>query len=190
MTQLILPPVPVDSSGRHITRNAATEAGWSYLALAIEAKTSTLNSLFCKDQSRNNFPITASFLKSDGSSCSDQADADSNCTKTKITIALGYDFEIISGNMHQIEKPANNCRLWVYAGAVDLGLAYCKTFVNGLNLKFIGADEQLKTDGRASKLLSLSTAGVPVPTNKIVFEFQHEAGMAHDFMILLEIYRA
>lgn len=179
----------VDTSKRLIVRSSITESGWSYLVLPIEIKTSQLNSLYSKNSQGTNYEVAQYFLKAGDVACVDQVDADSNCIKTTVTIALPYDFEMISGSLHQIEKPSTDIRVYIYGGAVDLGFAYCKEFVSGLNLKFIGADEQLKTDGRASKLMKYQQDGVPVPINKISFVVKHDAGIKHDIMFLLELYR-
>jgi len=188
----IEPDVEVDDDGRQIVKAATTYKGWRYLAHVIEMETAKIGGCFSNDfQSIARGDFTMKFYDDQDVEITSglQADLDSDCVKTVITFQPTYDFDLIGGNVHQHTTPTENVRMWVVAGAVDLGPAYVKEFVGGLNFKFLGVNEQIETDGRAGARLNYSTPGVPVPTNKMQYIVTHPAGHHHEIMIVMEYFR-
>lgn len=191
-----LNPVEIDDDKRQIVRSATTYKGWRYLAHPIEVETSNLTGVYSKDwagNSRGDYSIKFYDNTDTELVAGTQIELDSNCVKTVVTFEPTYDYDIIGGNIHQQTSPADDIRLWVIAGATDvasLDPTAVKEFVGGLNIKFMGADEQIQTDGRASARLNYSKEGVPVPTNKVQYIFRHSVGIKHKIMIVLEYFRA
>jgi hypothetical protein len=184
----------IDDDGRQVTKTATTYKGWRYLAHVIEVETAKLNGIFSANwdgSSRTDFEMKFYDDQDAELVAGTQAELDSDCVKTVITIAPSHDYDIIGGNIHQHTTPTENIRLWVIAGATDLAHVpgTVKEFVGGLNMKFMGINEQIETDGRASARLNLETEGLPVPTNKMQYIITHPAGHQHELMIVLEYFR-
>ena len=181
----------IDSDGRQIQRSAATYKGWRYLAHPIEVETSNLTGVFSEDwQGNTRTDYTIKFYDSSDNELTTQATIDTDCVKTVLTIKPDYDYDIIGGNLHQKTQPISDVRLWVVAGAVELGAAGVKEFVGGLNFSYMGADEQIQTDGRASARMNKTTTGVPFNTNQMQYIFKHDAGYKHKVMVVVEYFRA
>lgn len=188
----------IDSDKRQVVKFAATYKGWRYIAHPIEVETSKVNGLYSKDWTDNDRnDVILQFYKADGSELTKsqgetdsefQIRLDSDCIKTLLTFSPSYDFDIVGGNVHQVVHPSTDVRLWVVAGATDVGAV--TEFVGGLNMHFMGADEQITTDGRASARLNFTTPQVPVPTNKMQYIIRHGAGIRHKIMIVVEYFRA
>ena len=185
--------VDTDSAGRRVSRVAATKKGWRYLAHVLEIETSKLNSVYSKDwQLQDTAGVSLKFYDANDLELVNgtQTELDTSCVKTKVTISPDYDYDIIGGNLHQVTSPSEDVRLWVIAGAPELGAAGVKEFVGGLNLRFMGADEQIQTDGRASARMVKITEGVPYNTNQLQYIIRHPAGFNHKLMIVVEYFRA
>jgi hypothetical protein len=187
------PMTEVDSEGRRHIRQAAAKKGWSYLAHVIEFETSTLNGCYSKNwQEVDRGDVVMKFYNSSDVElvAGTQAELDANCVKTVITWSPSYDYELIGGNIHQRVSPATDVRLWVVGGAPELGALGVREFVGGLNLYYMGADEAIETDGRASKYMKKTTTGVPFNTNQMQTVIRHDIGMQHKIKLLLEYFRA
>lgn len=185
----------IDDDGRQIIKYATTYKGWRYLAHVIEVETACITGVYSQDwtgSSRGDYSLNFYDDQDVELATGTQAELDTQCVKTVVTFAPTYDYDIIGGNIHQQASPTEDLRLWVIAGATDLSHLpdTVKEFVGGLNMKFMGADEQITTDGRASARLNVATEGVPVPTNKMQYIFRHTAGFKHKIMIVLEYFRA
>jgi hypothetical protein len=179
----------VDEQGRQINRVAYAKAGWTYFAHPIEFTTAKFNSIYNKDYNGNNRnDITVKFYDVNNNEVTNQQN-EGNVTKTVVTFKANYDFEMIAGSIRQVAKPTSDLRVWVIGGILELGGAYVKEFAGGLNLKYNGADEELKTDGRASKYMRKTTPGVPYQTNQIQIIVRHDAGLQHDIELILEYYK-
>jgi hypothetical protein len=185
---------PKDSNGRNITRTAAAETGSTYLAHPIEIETSKLNGCFSSDHTgtpRTDF--TMRFYNSSDVELvlGTQAELDSNCVKTVVTFKPQYDYEIMGGNIHQNSTPTTDVRIWVTGGMVDASdlPVSVKEFVTGLNLYYMGNNEQIETDGRASKFMKQVTTGAPYDTNTLQFIIRHNLGVNHKIMFVTEYFR-
>lgn len=188
----------VDSEGRQISRIAAGKKGWVYMSHPIEISTSTVGGSYSTDHT--NTPRTDFSMQlydASNTLITDQATADTGCVKTVITFAPAYDYEIISGNIYQKIVPTSNVRLWVTGGAFHIATAapvLIKEFVSGFNLAYLGIDDHIETDGRASKMMykDMTTYGLPYPTyqgNGFQYTIRHDAGIKHDIMVTMEYFR-
>jgi len=184
----------VDDDGRQIVKSATTYKGWRYFAHTIEVESATLDSAYSSDYTgADRTDYTLKFYDSENTelTAGTQAELDSDCVKTVITLAPAYDYDIIGGKIHQHTTPLENIRLHVIAGATDLSHlpGTIKEFVGGLNMKFMGVNENIETDGRAGARMNLATEGIPVATNKLQYIITHPAGERHELMIVVEYFR-
>jgi hypothetical protein len=180
----------VDSQGRQIIRAAAGQSGWTYFAHPIEFQTAKFNSLYEKNYSASNrSACTIKFYDANNAEVTD-SQYESNVVKTVVLFKPTYDYEMISGYIRQVERPSTDVRVWVVGGIIELGGVYVKEFAGGLNLTYIGADEELRTDGRAAKYMTKDIAGVPYQANQLQIIVRHDAGVQHKIMLVLEYFRA
>jgi hypothetical protein len=180
----------IDAQGRQIIRTASGQSGWTYFAHPIEFQTAKFGSLYGKNYSNSDRnDITIKFYDVNNAEVTDsQYEAD--VVKTVVLFKPNYDYEMISGYIRQVEKPSTDVRVWVVGGLIELGGAYVKEFAGGLNLSYIGADEELRTDGRAAKYMTKTIAGVPYQANQLQMIIRHNAGVQHKIMLVLEYFRA
>ena len=186
----------MDAQGRQIVRRATSNKGWHYSAITGEVQTSTLDT-YNKDFLGNDLgEVIVTLYNEEGEVITTQEEANTDCVKTVLTIQPDYDFEIIEGDIYQHTRPLVDVRLWTIAGIPDLipyiGAAAVKTFVNGLNLRFMSPDDHIESDGRSSKFMKKETEipGLGVfPSNKFQFILKHPAGYKHDLMVILELYK-
>lgn len=179
-----------DESGREITRNAVTEDGWSYQSREIEICTADHDNgaqSYNWDNSVYGF-LTHKMYDSGGVEITDPIN-NINAVRTQVTWSPNHDYELMGGKIRQGLAPSQDIRLSAVAGATDLGAAGIKEFVPSLNLKHVGINNTLITDGRASKMLFLSTDGVPVPTNKMEINVYYPAGIQHSFILSIELFK-
>lgn len=187
----------VDEEGRQVNRIAAAKKGWTYLAHFFEFKTSEDDSLFCEDwQGSTDTSLSIKFYKANGSEITDagaystkQEHLDNECVKTEVLFKPSFDYELVSGSIRLDTAISNDCRLWVIGGVIELGTAGTKEFARGMNLNFLGADEIIETDGRASKYMSKDITGIPYQANQLKFILKHEAGVKVKIMPTLEYFR-
>jgi len=195
---VLIDGVEVDSEGRQIQRMAAGKKGWTYMAHPIEITTSTISGCYSSDF--NNNPRTDFDMKlynAEGDEIIDQPTADTDCVKTVLTFKPNYDYEIISGNVFQAIVTTKDIRIWTIGGAfsvVDNSPIFVKEFISGINFKYIGNDDHIETDGRASKLMvkDITSKGLPFPTyqgNCFQFIIRHPVGEKHSIMTMLEYFR-
>lgn len=173
-----------DSDGRPITKFSVARKGATYLSDCCEVTTAQGILSEKWDKSAGNYSVK--FYNSSNVEITGDL---STCVMTVVNYAPTYDYEIISGKVHQASAATDNVRFWVIGGCTDLshipGLT--KEFVANVNLKYVQGS--LVTDGRASKFMTYTTAGVPYPTNKLRFIFTHPVGHAHSLLITVESYR-
>jgi hypothetical protein len=150
----------LDITGRPIVRYAATVKGWHYQAHSIQFEVNKLNSIYNKNADGNDLGFCdLKIYKANGSECTTQGSADIDGVKTVLTWSPDFDFEIISGNIRQLDREKEDSYIHVRA-KIATGLSapndwFIVPFTQGgINLRYIGADETLKTDGRASKLIT------------------------------------
>lgn len=175
-----------DKNGRSIVRTAATISGWHYSSLNFKVKTSTGEvSCTAYDGSDLSVDFHVRRLDSNGIETSDSAQT----VKTIVTWKPSYDYEIISGNLIQKAKSAQTLLLHVVGGvfneASDHSPISVKPFVQSMDLSFF---EEINTDGRASKYMAHTTEGVPFPTNRFQYIFEHAAGFEQEVLISLELF--
>lgn len=180
----------IDEQGRQVNRIAAASKGWTYLAHPIEFETAKIGSLYEKDKDGNNKNTSSiKFYDSNNTEVTD-AQNEANIVKTVILFKPSYDYELIAGNLQQIDSPSTDVRLWVIGGLIELGGAYVKEFAGGLNMRYYGANESVKTDGRAAKYMRKDIPGVPYQGNQLQIIVKHNAGVQHKLMLTLEYFRA
>jgi len=187
--KVIIDSVEVDDQKRQIIRVATAQKGWSYIAHPIEFTTAKFNSLYSKDfQNNNRNNTTVKFYNNENEEVV-SIEQEASIVKTVILFKPNYDYELICGSIKQIERPTTDMRVWCIGGMVEGGASTVKEFCGGINLKFIGADEQLKTDGRSSKYMIKDIENIPYQANQIQITVLHNAGIQHGIMLLLEYYR-
>lgn len=176
-----------DVDGAPIARIKASKKGWVFALTPVEATTAKLNSLTSTTvDGSNRSGLTYKIYDSENNEITD-SEGESDCVKTVITWEPPYDYEIIGGQLQQKEKPTTNIRFWTIA-VPDIPAAYggSKEMVGGINLKYLDPADKINADGRVSKLMSYSAT---YHTNKLQFTLKHDAGIQHDFMLVLEIFR-
>lgn len=183
-----------DSYGRPIVRFAATIKGWHYQAHSIQFEVNKLGSIYNRDVDGNDLGFAEiKIYDENGDECTTQGSADINGVKTVVTWKPTYDFEVISGNIRQVVKETVDSYIYVRA-KVATGLSapndyFPVNFIEGgINLNYIGADEPLKTDGRASKLLKGSNGDhFEIVVNYQSYLLNNEN--RHKMSVLFEIYK-
>ena len=213
-----------DDAGRDIIRTAATDKGWAFLANPIEFTTSKDNSVFAQDWKGNDRgQCVLRFYDSQSVEITDNVDnqdsnityinkqdhIDTKCVKTALTIALGYDYDIISGKLEQHQQPIDDegnlvdVRMYTLIGIFDQygipfdpdgpGTAWSEQvteFVGGVNLKFFNNQQELVTDGRAGKkLFKVVNPAIPFDQNQVQMILKHPVGFKHELMVILEYFR-
>lgn len=184
----------IDADERQIVRLAYAKPGWSYMAYPLEFTTAKFDSLHSKDYLGNNrSDITVKFYDSEGAEVTTPGALNVNeasIVRTEVLFKPAYDYEMVSGSIRQDTTATQDVRLWVVGGIIELGGTYVKEFAGGINLRYIGSDEEFKTDGRASKYMKKDIVGVPYQANQIKLILKHPAGLQHKLMITLEFFRA
>lgn len=187
--------VDKDPSGRAIFRSAATIKGWHYQAHSIQFEVNKLNSIYNKDADENDLGFAElKIYDASGSECTTQLSADTNGVKTVVTWKPDFDFEIISGNVRQATKESIDSYVHVRLQSATGFPAPHDWFVvpftqGGINLKYIGADEVLKTDGRASKLVKAGTNG---DYFEVIINYEANVltnNNRHEMSVIFEIYK-
>lgn len=175
-------PTPRDSTGRPITRRAITNDGWHYQLHCLEFQTSKLNSVYNKDENGNDLGFgSIKLFKEDGSEITLEAE-ENLAVKTQVDWMTNHEMDIIGGQLYQAAPPVGDCRLWIIAAPGILNLKFGQ---GGINLKYAPAGGAVNADGRASKYLPPSPAGI----NKFRLIFKHPAGLQHSAMMLFELFK-
>lgn len=180
-----------DEDGRRIQRVAAAKKGWSFLSRPTELETSLLNSEYSKSHDEvDRSDVTLKFYNAQDAEITVQGTLDTDCVKTILTISPNHDYELIGGSIRQESSPGVAVRVWVVGGVPELGSAGIKEFIGGVNMCFLSNQEHVQTDGRASKYMKKTTAGIPYNTNQLQFIIRHPAGKKHKLMFTMEYFRA
>ena len=180
----------IDAQGRQVLRVAAGQAGWTYLAHPIEFETAKIGSLYEKlVDGTDRGTSSIKFYDVNDVEITDPLD-EANIIKTVVLFKPPYDYELLSGDLQQIEAPNFDCRIWVIGGILELGGAYTKEFAGGINMRFYGSNESIKTDGRAAKYMKKDITGVPYQGNQLQIVIKHVAGMKHKLKLVLEYFKA
>lgn len=175
---------PKDSQGRPITKPAVTSIlNGSYQLHALEFQTSKLGSIYNKDENGNDLGFaTIKLYKEDGTEITDVAD-EGLAVKTVVDWMTSHALEIIGGELYHAVAPTGDCRLWIIAAP---GILNVKFGQGGINLRHVGAGSTVRADGRATKYLPTSPAGI----NKMRLILKHEAGLSYNAMMLFELFKA
>lgn len=174
-----------DTSGRQILRIASTIKGWHYQAHAVEFQTSKLTGIYNKDKNGNDLGYaTTKFYDANGTELTTQIDIDASCVKTTLTWSPDYDFEMVAGNLRQINRQDTDIYVYVEANVLVAPNTYIDVpfLQGGINMRYIGADEPLKTDGRSSKLFTSN--------DKFSVICNHGIGVCHKVTIIFETYKS
>lgn len=180
-----------DAENASLSRLKYAPVGWAYQAHGIEVKTSTIDGVknLKADGTSTGF-ASIKFYKADGSEITSglQADLDSYCVKTRVIWQPDHSIEVISGMVMNGTTITQDVLLnAVVAPHIPAANGGSKVFVQGLNLKYIGAKEQLRTDGRASKHIAYDTTYL---SHRWQFDVTHPTGFQHEFQLVLEFYKA
>lgn len=177
-------PFQFDSDGALLSRVKQAPTGWTYQLRGIEFKTSDLSSLVNLDPNGN--AITDANIKLyDASGV--LTTISSLAVKTVVDLEPAYDYYIIGGIAKILATPAGNVRLGIIA-VPDVPAAYggSKVMVSNVNFKYMGQNDKVDADGRASKQLSYSATN---HTNKLRFILTHDPGATSDIAIYLEHFK-
>ena len=180
---------PRDSDGALLSRSKVTQTGWHYQLHGVEFESSNLDSEYSKDVSGTDFGFCElKFYDDEEAELTIQDDIDTDCVKTVLSWEPTHDIELIGGLFKQSEIPTTNIRMWC-VGVPDVPTQYggSKPFVANVNLKFLGTEEGIRIDGRATKLLPYDATN---HTNKMQFTFTHGAGVKHKMHIIFELFKA
>lgn len=181
----------VDTENANLSRLKYAPVGWAYQAHSIEVNTSTLSGVknLKADGTSTGF-ATIKFYKADGTEITSglQSDLDTLCVKTRVTWEPNHSIEVISGMVMNYESTAQNIFLnAIVAPHIPAAYGGSKVFVQSLNLKYIGAKCQVRTDGRASKHIAYDATNL---SHRWQFDITHPAGTKHEILVMLEFYKA
>lgn len=182
---------PIDSDGVALARTKMTQSGWHYQMYGFEFQTATLNSVVNNDVDGSNLGhVSIKFYNNSDVelTAGTQLELDLDCVKTVIDFEPPWDYEIIGGQFRQLALPGSDLRMHVVA-VPDLTLEQGGSvpFVNNVNLKFVGTEDMIQTDGRTSKKLTYDAV---YHTNKIRFIFEHGLLLNHKIHLMIELFRA
>lgn len=178
-----------DSDNAAFTRLKQAPTGWGYQMRGVEVTTSLLTSLNNTDILGANIgDATLYFYDAAGGLINTQAAADTSCVRTVLEIIPPYDYYLIGGVAKVAVKPLTDVRLSLIV-APDVPYAYGGSRVNiqNINFKYIGPDDSIQADGRASKFVPYAASGTP--TNKLKFIINHNAGVQTTFALFIEHYK-
>lgn len=179
---------PSDIDGAIMIRPKAAKKGWVYALLDIEFVTAKLGSLYSKTKDgTDRAGVSMKLYDADGAEVT-SSEGEAGVVRTVVCFEPPYDYEVIGGQLQQAEKPTTDVRVWVTA-VPDVPANYggSKEMIGGANLKFVDPADKIMADGRVSKLMPYSAT---YHTNKLEFTLKHDAGVQHNAMILVELFRA
>jgi hypothetical protein len=178
-----------DSDGRMMQRAAITDDGWKYQACHLEFTTSLLASDYSVDHLNANFGNTSlKFYDAGDAELTLQADIDANCVKTVYDFEPTHDYDIKEGAVYQATAPANDLRVWAVAvPRIPAASGGEVEFLRALNMKFLPAPSRTLFDGVTAKRMPYDGT---YHTNEFRFTARHVAGIRHDLMFCIELYKA
>ena len=178
-----------DGEGSLINKVKMAPKGWTYQLRNIGLKTSTLTSLENSDQTGADLGgVTIKFYDDQDAEITDQPTLDTDCVKTIVDIEPAYTYEVIGGWLSIHEKITDSIAIHV-VGAPDIPeyLGGSKLMAANLNAKYIDPSERIRLDGRTPKRMPYDAV---YHTSKLRLILLHAAGVAKDFQISLEIFKA
>lgn len=179
---------PKDADGSILIRPKAAKAGWVFSLFPVEFTTGKLNSIYAKkyDGSDRSY-FTYKIYDSNDQEIT-EAQYEVNAVKTVIDFEPTFDYEIIGGQVQQKTLPTSDVRIWVVA-VPDVPENYggSKEMVGGVNMEFIDPTDKVSADGRVTKYMTYSAT---LHTNKLRLIVKHSAGVQHDLLLTLDMFRA
>lgn len=176
-----------DIDGNLLIRPKAAKAGWVFGMIPIEITTAKLNCYTAQlVDGTTRSGITAKIYDEDDVEITTQ-EGEVNAVKTIIDFEPTFDYEIIGGQLQQKTKPTTTVRTWVIAVPDIAAPTGSKEMIGGVNLEFLDPADKVNADGRVSKYMAYNAT---YHTNKLRFVFKHNAGVQHDVLIVLDLFRA
>lgn len=182
------PNEQIDIDGAQLVRVKAAKKGWSFWAMPLEFRTSTLGgSLYFKDQNGTSFSWASCKVYDESNAEITTEGGLTGCVKTVLDIEPPFDFEVIGGSVRTHEDVTQDARLWIVM-APDIPVAYggSKEFASGVNLRFVQPTESLIVDGRVTKAITYNATD---HRGKMRMLIKHPAGYAVSVMIIVEVYK-
>lgn len=178
-----------DSDHASFIRLKQAPTGWGYQMRGVEVTTSLLTSLNNTDALGVNVgDATLFFYDSVGTLITSQATADTSCVRTVLEMTPTYDYYLIGGIAKVAVKPTTDVRLsLIVAPDVPYASGGSRVNIQNINFKYISIEDSVQADGRASKFVPYATSGVP--TNKLKFIINHNAGVQTTFALFIEHYK-
>jgi hypothetical protein len=178
----------MDTDGATLVRVKAAKTAWTYGVIPIEFRTADFNStVSILHDLTNRIGVSTKFYDNYSTEVTDVAN-EAQITRTVVDFEPTYNYEIIGGQVQQHTKPNTDIRVWVTAVPdIPVGSGGSKEMVGGVNLRFIDPSDKIEADGKASKFMKYDAT---YHTNKLRFTIRHDAGVQHDLLILLNIFRA
>ena len=177
----------LDSDNASFSRTKEAPTGFTYQLKGFEFTTSTLSSLVSKTETNADAgDATLKFYNASGVEVTDPT-LTNTIVKTVVDLEPAYDYYIIGGLAKILATPANDVRLSVIA-APDVPFSYggSRVMIKSVNFKYVGANDKVDADGRASKMLTYSAT---YHSSKLRFIVFHNAGETHSFGVFLEHYK-
>lgn len=175
--------IPVDSTGRPISRTAITQNGWHFDPEWIEIKTSKLDGVVNVGPDGEDLgQCSVKLFDAQGAEIT-AASGEAECVKTVVTFTPQHESEPLGGAFFQANPPDTDVRFFVTAFP---DTPYPVRFGNGgVNFRLIGETRVLDLDGRATKFM-------PYYPGLRTWEFllTHNPGVQHEFAILLKMFNA
>lgn len=178
-----------DSNGIVLARTKVTESGWHYQAHFLEVTTGLLGGIVNEGPDGDDLGLTSiKFYNSSDVELTTQLSITLGCVKTVIDWEPDFDYEIIGGSFYQANVPATDVRMWVIA-APDIAAEYGGSvhFLHGgVNLKMIGSNQSINTDGRTSKKIKYVEGTGSTKLRTII---KHSIGVTAPIHLRLDIFR-
>lgn len=180
-----------DGDGRTVSKSAITTKGWIYLALFVDINAFDATSpVRAKNFEGTDYSTGVKYFDSEYGGLElvspSQITLDTSCKRMEITLDLGFDFELIKGQIKSNENSPFDVYIDVINGIDALGMY--KSFVEGCNLRTVG---EIESDGKSPKRLNRTIEGVPHPANvfKIIARRPVPSPGDHKFTLVFELYR-
>lgn len=174
----------LDSDNAGFTRVKQAPTGWTYQLRGIEFTTAKSGSVVNLDPMGNQLSdATLEFYDAANAITTDPTQA----VKTIMDVEPPNDFYLIGGLSKILVSPVNDVRLSVIA-VPDVPASYggSKVMIQNINFRYVGANDKVDADGRASKMLAYSATQ---HTNKLRFIVSHTLGEQNSIAVYIEQYK-
>jgi len=177
----------VDTSGRPLTRIAATTSGWHFEALGVDYETATLNSDVCIDAAGADLGVSSIKFYDNADVelvAGTQVELDNNCTRTVVDIQIPWDVDLIRGRVLQAKATQAASLFSVFAPHIPAGSGGSKRMITNVNLCNI---DEIMFDGKAA----LRVTHDPVYNSNLQqITIRHAVGYRHKGQVLIEGFEA